>query len=106
LVLGNEGVDDVLAERLSLVENVVRNAEVLAGASGVVAVFRSAASAYLLLAVRVPQMQGDADQVVTRFVQQRCSDGGVHPAAHRYQHSFHFGHQISILNKSTVGCYT
>jgi hypothetical protein len=92
LVLGNEGVDDVLAERLSLVENIVRNAEVLAGAPGVVAVFGSAASAYLSFAVRVPQMQGYADQVVTRLVQQRCSDGGVHPSAHRYQYSFHFGH--------------
>ena len=44
-VFRDEGVDHVRAERLTLVEHVVRDAEVLAGASGIVTVFGRAAAA-------------------------------------------------------------
>jgi hypothetical protein len=74
LVLGDERVDDVLAKRLPFIEDVVRDAEVLTGASGVVAVFGSAASTHLLLAVRIPQMERHSNQVVACFMQQRGSD--------------------------------
>jgi hypothetical protein len=40
------------------------------------------------------------------FAQQGCSDGGVHPTAHRYQYSLHFRHWNRTLNKPTVGRYT
>jgi hypothetical protein len=74
LVLDDERVDDVLAKRLPFIEDVVRDAEVLTGASGVVAVFGSAASAHLLLAVRIPQMERHSNQVVSCLMQQRRGD--------------------------------
>src|SRR5690606_14689444 len=46
-VLVEEGLDDVGAKGLSLVEDVMRDAEVLAAAARVVTVFRGAAAAYL-----------------------------------------------------------
>ena len=62
LILGDEGVDDLLSKRVALIEDVVGDSEVLAGAACVVPVFGRTAAADLLLAVGVPQMQRDPDQ--------------------------------------------
>ena len=67
-VFRHEGVDHVSAERLTLVEHVVRDAEVLAGPSGIVTVLGRAAAPDLVLTVRVPEMKGDPDDVVTGLV--------------------------------------
>ncbi len=106
LVFGDEWVHHMLAKRRALIEDVVGNAEVLAGATRVVSILGSTASTDLGLAVRIPEMKGYADQLVSGFMQERRGHRGVHPAAHRYQHSLHFTHRSPILNKSTVVCYT
>jgi hypothetical protein len=96
----------MLAKCRALIEYVVGNAEVLACATRVVSILGSTASTDLGLAVGIPEMKGYADQIVSPFTQERRGHRGVDPAAHRHEHSLHFTHRNTILNRSTVVCYT
>ena len=68
------------------VEEVVGDADDLAGASGVVDILDGAAAAVLgrgLLGVGgAPEAHGDADDIVTLLFQEEGCDGGVDSSAH------------------------
>ena len=86
-VLVDEGLDDLAPERVSLVEDVVRDAERLARTPRVLAVLRRAAAADLLVPARVPQVHCHADAVVSLLREQRRGDRRVDAAAHRHEHT-------------------
>ncbi len=89
-VLGDEGLDDVGLEALLLVDEVVRDAELLGDAAGVVDVVDGAAAALHGLghafvageAALVPELQGEADEGVALLAQESGDGRGVDAAGH------------------------
>ena len=91
LVLAHEVGDDVLAELAPGVDDVVRHAQRLADAAGVLDVLNRAAALvvrrYAVL-IRRPEPHRDADDVVALPVQQVRSDRRVDAARHRGDDAF------------------
>src|SRR5216684_3694033 len=91
-ILGDEGADDVALEALFVIDHVVRNADVLGYAAGVVDVVERAAAAGDLLghafvsgeAALVPELHGQADDVVSLGAEHGGDGGGVNSARHGY----------------------
>ena len=89
-VLGDEGADDLGLEAVLLVDEVVGDAEVLGDAAGVVDVVDGAAAALDGLghafvageAALVPELEGEADEVVTLGAEQGGDGGGVDSSGH------------------------
>ncbi len=82
-VFVGEVLDDVLLEFRRLVNEVIRYAELVANGAGIGDGLRAAAP--VLGAVHTilrPELERDADDLVTLFQQQRRGGGGVHSAAH------------------------
>ncbi len=82
-VLGDEGLDDLGLEAVLLVDDVVGDVELLGYVAGVVDVVDGAAAAldgfgHALVAgeaALVPELEGEADDLVA-FGAQECGDGG------------------------------
>ena len=91
-VLGDEGLDDVGFEAVLLVDEVVGDAEVLGYVAGVVDVVDGAAAAldrfgHALVpgeAALVPELEGEADEVVPLSAQEGGDGGGVDSSGHGY----------------------
>ncbi len=78
-------LDDLLLERSGVVENIVRKADVRCDHAGVGDVGRGTAAAAAcgqVHAAVVPQLQGQADDLMACLGEERRSDAGVHAAAH------------------------
>src|SRR5690606_1862303 len=85
-VFVEEWLHHLAPEGGALVEDVMRDAEVIAGAPRVLAILGRAAAADLVLALCVPEVERDAHHVVTLFAEERRGDGGVHPSANGDEH--------------------
>jgi hypothetical protein len=96
----DEGVDDRLPEELSPVERVVSEAQHVGRASRVVLILGRAASTVAgrraVVAV-VPEVQGDADHLVSRVDEARGGDGGVDSPTHGHDHAGGFHRVLGVL---------
>jgi hypothetical protein len=100
----DERIDDFTREELAPVERVVGNAEVVGDAAGVVLVLRSAAApAHRSVVGVVPEMQGDADDVVAPVDEPRRGDGGIHPPAHGHDDALSDGHRRIVASPRFIG---
>ena len=85
-VLLDEVVDDVGLELALEVEEVVRYAENLADAPGVLHILDRAAAAMVgggLFTIRdAPEAHGDADDIVALLLEEEGGDGGIYTSAH------------------------
>jgi hypothetical protein len=92
-VLADEGLNDFCLESLLLVDDVVRDAELLGYVAGVVDIIDRAAAALHGLghslvtgeAALVPELEGEADEVVALRAQERGYGGGVNASGHGYR---------------------
>ena len=83
LVFVGEVTDDVLLEFRRLVNQIIRNAELVADGARVGDGLRAAALVLgAVHAILRPELEGNTDDVVTLFEQQRRRSRGVHSPAH------------------------
>ncbi len=91
-IFGDEGAHHVALEALFMIDDVVRNADVLGHAARVVDIVERAAAAGYLLghafvsgeAALVPELHGQADDVVSLGAQHGRDGGGIDSARHGY----------------------
>ncbi len=91
-VLGDEGAHDLGLEAGLLVDEVVGDVELLGYAAGVVdIIYRTASALYGLghafvsgEAALVPELEGEADELVALRLEERGDRGGVDSAGHGY----------------------
>src|SRR5438270_6808992 len=84
-IIGDEGADDVAFEALFVIDDVIGNADVLGDAACVVDIVEGAAAAGHLLghalvsgeAALVPELHGQADDVVSLGAQHGGNGGGI-----------------------------
>ena len=94
---GDEGPDDVAAEFLLEVQDVVPDSERPRDAPRVGKVVeRAAAAGPAGLGRVVPELHGQADDLVPRLLQQERGDRGVHPARHGHGNT----HRESLLQRT------
>ena len=78
-----EAVDHRLAEARLVVEHVMRNADRLRHAAGIVDVLAGAAGAFAMGGgAVVVELERDADDIVALALEQGCDDGRIHAARH------------------------
>ena len=83
LVFVGKVTDDVLLEFRRLVNEVIRNVELVADGAGVGDGLRAAALVLgAVHAILRPELERDADDLVALLQQQRRRGGGVHSTAH------------------------
>ena len=83
-----EGLDHRRAETLLGIDDVMRNADAVGDAAGVVNVFTGTARPLAPdCGTVVVELQRDADDLVPLFVQQCRSHGAIHSARHRHHDS-------------------
>ena len=88
LVFVGKVTDDVLLEFRRLVNQVIRDAELVADGARVGDSLRAAAPVFgAVHAILRPELEGDADDFVALFEQQRRRGGGVHSPAHAADHA-------------------
>jgi len=112
LVFVGEVLDDVLLEFRRLVNQVIRDVELVADGARVGDSLRAAA--FVLGAVHAilrPELERDADNLVALFEQQRRRGGGVHPPAHAADHAralfrIHSGTLYSVRAACKMVCLT
>ncbi len=111
-ILADKGAHHVLLEALLLVDDVVRNAEVLGHAARVVDVVERAAAAGLggvgnaVLAGQaglVPELQGEADNIVTVLGEDRRDRRGVDSSGHGNGDGFVLGHGFCSHSMLSAG---
>src|SRR5258706_14109425 len=91
-IVGDEGADDVALQALFVIDHIVWNADVLGDAAGVVDVVELATAAGYLLghalvsgeAALVPELHGQADDVVSLSAEHGRDGGGIDSARHGY----------------------
>ncbi len=101
-ILGDERTHDVALETLFVIDHVIRNAEVLGDAAGVVNIVERAAAAGYLLghalvsgeAALVPELHSQADDVVSFGAQHGRDGGGIDSARHGYGYGLTFLHVL------------
>jgi len=104
-VIGDEGLDDVGLETGLLVDEVVRDVELFGDAAGVVDVVDGAATALDLFGhavvssepALVPELEGEADEVVPLRAQEGGDGGGVDASGHGYGDGLWMRHARSIF---------
>ena len=77
-----EILDHVLAKAAFVIQHIMRNADGLGHALGVVDILPGAAGAFLLLHRVGIKLQRDAHHVIALALEQRRGDGGIHAARH------------------------
>src|ERR1700683_3727136 len=103
-ILGNKRTHHVALEALFVVDHVIRNADVLSHAAGVVNIVERAAAAGYLLGhalvpgqpALVPKLHGQADDVVPLGAQHARDRGGIDSARHGYGDGLGIWHVLKI----------
>jgi hypothetical protein len=100
-ILVDEGADDIALETLLLIDDIVRDAQVLGDAAGVVDVIEAAAAAGLgrvrdaVLAGEaslVPELEGQADDGVSTLGEHGRNRRGIDSSGHGYGDGGWLGH--------------
>src|SRR5271168_2676233 len=94
-IVVDEGANDILLEALLLVDDVIRDVEGLGYTAGVIHIIQAAAAARGTRrntglaghALLVPELEGQADDVVSLCAQHGCDGRGVDSAGHGYSDS-------------------
>jgi hypothetical protein len=92
-VLLDEWTNHVALEAILMIDDVVRDAEMLSDAAGIVDVVEGAAASGDLLGhafvssktALVPELHGEADEVVALGAEHGCDGGGIYTARHGYR---------------------
>ena len=93
-VLGDERLDDVLEKLALQIQRVVRDAEPVGDAAGVLDILDAAALGATRQAFGPslgPEAHGDANHLVALFDEQRRGDGRIDAAAHAHDYSLRHG---------------
>ena len=93
-VLGDERLDDVLEKLALQIQRVVRDAEPVGDAAGVLDILDAAALGAARQAFGPglgPEAHGDADHLVALLDEQRRGDGRIDPTAHAHDDSLRHG---------------
>ena len=84
-------INDILLKFLSEIHNIIRNADPLCHSSGIVNRGKPAASVCsccFLRILRLPDLHGHTDHIISLLFQKPCSNGGIHSSGHAYNYLF------------------
>src|SRR5256885_912126 len=101
-ILGNEIVDDIVAEAVLEVQHVMRNPELVRDELGIGDRVEGTARAVGHAVAVAEQLQRRADDVVPLLHKQRRRDGAVHPARHCDEHSHRCSTADNDLTSPTI----